>query len=314
MNKTLITVVTAVTMVTVAAALVVRPPARVADPADARCDAPRPTFDETRPFGSHDEVEVRFTCVGAVQAGTLYLPKSDGPHPAVVWVHGSGPMTRLTFGSTGIVATLVQAGVAVLSYDKRGAGESEGHCCPGDEGHFNLLAADAAGAIKTLASRPDIDPSRIGLIGASQAGWIVPVAAAVTDHLAFTAMVDAPAVSYGVEKVFSHLTGEEGGADPHSDEEIAQRLASIEASGFDPAPLLAQMTVPGLWIYGGQDRSQPTTSSVDVLDHLRADGHDFTVIVYPQADHGLLDTHPSDPRALPALIDWISQHLELTDQ
>ena len=313
MNKTLITVVTAATALTVTAALVVRASAGIADPADARCDTPQPTFSQPTTSTSHDEIEVRFTCEGAVQAGTLYLPKSDGPHPAVVWVHGSGPMTRLTYSPTGIVPSLVQSGVAVLSYDKRGAGESDGQCCPGDDGHFNLLAADAAGAVNALATRPDIDPTRIGLVGASQAGWIVPLTTARTDHVAFTAMVDAPAVSHGIEQLYSRLTGEEGDANPRPDDEIAQRLATAGATGFDPAPWLAKMTMPGLWIYGGQDRSQPTTNSVRVLDDLTAHGSDFTVVVYPQADHGLLDTNPSDPRALPTIVNWITQHVRPTD-
>jgi hypothetical protein len=56
------------------------------------------------------------------------------------------------------------------TYDKRGVGASQGQCCPGDYGHFNLLAADADGALHTLATRRDIDPDRLGFIGASQAG------------------------------------------------------------------------------------------------------------------------------------------------
>jgi uncharacterized protein len=313
MKKALIALVLVATILTAAVLLVARPFAGVSDPADARCDTPQPAFDQPQSFSSHDEVEVHFTCESAVQAGTLYLPKGDGPHPAVVWVHGSGPMTRLTFNAPGtIVPTLVQSGVAVLSYDKRGVGESKGQCCPGDHGHFNLLSADASGAVNALLSRTDIDPSRIGLIGASQAGWIVPLIVARTDHVAFTAMVDAPAVSYGLEGAYSRLTGEEGSTSSLSDEQITRRLASITPSGFDPAPWLEQMTVPGLWIYGGKDRSQPTANSVDVLDRLRANGKDFTVVVYPRADHGLLDTRPSDPRALPTIVDWISQHVEST--
>jgi hypothetical protein len=46
-----------------------------------------------------------------------------------------------------VVPGLVAAGFAVLSYDKRGVGQSEGACCPGDQGHFNLLTADVEGAI-----------------------------------------------------------------------------------------------------------------------------------------------------------------------
>ena len=179
----------------------------VSDPESARCNNPKPTFGQATDLGDHREVGVHFTCEGAVLAGTLYLPNTKGRFPGVVWVHGSGEQPRLTYGS--VVAPLVEQGIAVFSYDKRGVGESEGQCCPGDQGHFNLLSADASGAINALLSRTDIDPSRIGLIGASQAGWIVPLTAARTDHVAFTAMVDAPAVSYGLEGAYSRITGED---------------------------------------------------------------------------------------------------------
>jgi pimeloyl-ACP methyl ester carboxylesterase len=93
-----------------------------------------------------------------------------------VWVHGAGEASRLGWGGQ-LLPGLVIAGVVVLSYDKRGVGESEGECCPGDTGHFNLLTADAVGAAQALRTLPEIDPVRVGLIGASQAGWIVPRAA-----------------------------------------------------------------------------------------------------------------------------------------
>src|SRR5207247_1481456 len=112
----------------------------------------------------------------AVQAATIYLPSSAGRHPALVWVHGAEAVRRIPYAYP-LFSMLVQSGIAVLSYDKRGVGESEGVCCPGDSGHFNLLTADVVGAVGVLRSRSDIDPADVGLFGASQAGWIAPRAA-----------------------------------------------------------------------------------------------------------------------------------------
>ena len=109
---------------------------------------------------------------GPQLAGTLNVPLGRGPFPAVVWVHGAGESARLPYDGAPLVQALVDSGIAVLSYDKRGVGESVGECCPGDYGQFNLLAADVDGAVAALRSRPEIDPSRIGLLGASQAGWV----------------------------------------------------------------------------------------------------------------------------------------------
>jgi pimeloyl-ACP methyl ester carboxylesterase len=285
--------------------------AGTADAAGARCTRPPVTFGTVAAFSDHGEVPVRFTCAHATLAGTLYLPRGGGRHSAAVWVHGSGPARRLGFAK-GVLPALVRSGVAMLSWDKRGVGASTGTCCPGDRGHFDLLAADVDGALNALRTRGDIDRRHIGIVGASQAGWIVPLAATRFDHaLAFTAMVDAPAVSYGEEQLYSKLTGEEGGMPSQlSPEEIDRRLDEAGPSGFDPAPYLTRLKSPGLWLFGERDLSQPTARSVAVLEHLkRTRARRFTMRVFPQAGHGLLDLPPSDPRALPALVGWVNRHV-----
>jgi dienelactone hydrolase len=275
------------------------------DPDDARCNAPLTNLRETRALGDHSEIAVRFTCEGAVQSGTIYMPAGEGPHPGVVWVFGDGPERRLNYGAP-LVSMLVQAGVAVLSYDKRGVGESQGVCCPGDSQHFNLLAADAVGAVNVLRSMPAVDPRRVGLVGASQAAWVVAVAAARSRSIAFTAVGSGPTVTNGEELLYSLLTGEEGGGGGVlSKQAISYRLKQAGPSGFDPLPFLRQITVPGLWLYGAKDQSIPTDPCIAILEQLRREGKDLTIVVYPNAGHGLLDTPPSDPDALPTLVRWV---------
>src|SRR5207247_7905555 len=164
------------------------------------------------PYTTHNEVAEHVTCDGAVQAGTNYVPNGLGLHAGAVWLHGDGPMRRIGYGDDNVVAGLVRAGIAVLSYDKRGVGESQGVCCPGDSGHFNLLAADAIGAVNALRSMPGIEPRHVGLLGASQAGWVVPLAASRSSSIAFTVLVDAPTVTQDEEKLYSLLTGGAGEA------------------------------------------------------------------------------------------------------
>lgn len=254
---------------------------------------------------------MRFRCARATLVGTLYLPRGAGPHPAAVWVHGAGPARRLGFPK-GVLPRLVRSGVAVLSWDKRGVGASTGRCCPGDRGHFDLLAADVDGALNGLRAHRDVDRRRIGITGASQAGWIVPLAAARFRHpIAFTALVDAPAVSYDEVNLYSELTGEEGGMPSGlSPAKIERRLDEAGPSGFDPRPYLARMTSPGLWLYGGKDLSQPTDRSVAVLEQLtRSRARKFTARIFPQANHGLLAIPPTDRRALPILVRWVNRQV-----
>ncbi len=106
-------------------------------------------------------------------AGTLILPPGPGPHPAVVMVPGSGPETRRVPRYVGDL--LAFHGVAVLVTDKRGTG--------GSTGSWNGLshadwATDVEAQLDFLSMQPDIDPSRLGLYGNSEGGYVVPVVAA----------------------------------------------------------------------------------------------------------------------------------------
>jgi dienelactone hydrolase len=280
------------------------------DPESARCENPNPTSDQPTQVGDHREVALRFTCQGAVLAGTLYLPSGEGRHPAVVWVHGSGEQPRLGYG--GIVAPLVEDGIAVFSYDKRGVGESEGDCCT-SPGQYNLVAADADGAVLALRSRDDIDASRVGFYGASEAGWVVPLAnSRLKEPVAFTALVSAPTVTTGEEEVWGNATGEDepGPLTVEKRAEATRRLKEAGPSGFDPAPYIEQMQTPGLWLFGGGDKSIPTDRSVAILKRLKAKGKDFTIVVFPDAGHGLVDNVPTAPEAPTTLVSWIKQTTE----
>src|SRR5947209_4486287 len=88
---------------------------------------------------------------GLVLSGRLVAPPRDGPIPGVVLVSGSGPSDRDNDGSFVPVRDhLVGLGVGVLSYDKRGAGKSQGtwHSATVDQ-----LAADALAALREGCQR-----------------------------------------------------------------------------------------------------------------------------------------------------------------
>ena len=80
--------------------------------------------------------------------------------------------------------------------------------------------------------------------------------------VAFTALVDGPAVTTGEEEVWSDAAGEdeEGPLTAEKKAEATQKLQEAGPSGFDPAPLIEQMSTPGLWLYGGADKSIPDRS------------------------------------------------------
>ena len=100
-------------------------------------------------------------------AGVLVKRETDGPHPAAVILHGSGPHTRGMAAYRIHTNMLVRAGLAALVYDKRGAGESEGDF--GDATYRDFID-DAIAAVRFLQQRTDIAPDRVGLLGSSGGG------------------------------------------------------------------------------------------------------------------------------------------------
>jgi dienelactone hydrolase len=85
----------------------------------------------------------------------------------------------------------VRRGIAILGYDKRGVGGSTGDW---NTASFEDLAGDVVAAFAYLKTRRDIDPTQIGLLGVSQAGWIMPLAAVRAKDLAFLISISGAAV------------------------------------------------------------------------------------------------------------------------
>lgn len=132
--------------------------------------------------------EVHFRSGDFDLVGDLVLPGDNGPYPAVIVVHGSGPQTRYsTPGRSFIVDTFGNAGYAVLTWDKPGSGASTGTF---DEEHsLTQRAQILADGIESLRQHEAIDATRIGLWGISQAGWVMPLALELTDDVAFMIVV-----------------------------------------------------------------------------------------------------------------------------
>ena len=271
-------------------------------------EAPSMEFGASIEEPDHVEVPVRFQSGCTWLAGTLYLPPGNGPHPAMAFLHGSGEAARLGYGGPWITTPLVEAGIAVLTYDKRGVGESQGSCCADDDGAYDVLAADGDAAVRVLRHHGDIDHDRIGVFGLSAAGWVMPIMAERNPDVSFTVTFSGSAVSVGEEIRFSQLTGEDESTPPNTPlDEAVRQVRAEEASGFDPRPFLELARAPGLWIYGAQDQSQPTALDIEILEEIaERHGREFTVELYHDLGHDT--TH--DPRPIARMIEWIHATIE----
>ena len=131
---------------------------------------------------------------GISLAGTLSLPGTAGPYPAVLLLTDSGPHDR----NGAIAAHRPQAvwadhfarnGIATLRLDDRGVGQSAGSLAQAD---LNLLVADALAATTVLATHAAIDGKRVFLLGHGEGGVVATHAAQGRDDLAGLVLLNTP--------------------------------------------------------------------------------------------------------------------------
>jgi dipeptidyl aminopeptidase/acylaminoacyl peptidase len=119
---------------------------------------------------------LHFYSSGLRLAGALYLPAGEPPvdgWPALVFCHGFTAVKELYLPP--LATAMAKAGLAALTFDYRGFGESDGppgRLIPDEQ------VEDARNAITCLQAQPGVDRGRIGLFGTSFGGGIAVAAAA----------------------------------------------------------------------------------------------------------------------------------------
>lgn len=289
-------------------------------------------------------LDLRATNGELVLAGTLHLPDGDA-RATLLMVPGSGPSDRdndVYFPT--IRAGLLDRGIAVASFDKRGVGESTGDWR--DTGPAEQ-AADVAAQLACLRETPGVDPARLGLFGHSQGGWVVLEVAAADSSVAFVITNSGPGVTMALQERFAteaHMTADgapaeavvgalatqdalmalvRGGADyatvqaaagddghgPSDDAEIELIRRWLD---HDPRLALERLPCPLLAIFGDEDLHTPVEDSIAVFRAAR-DGRPggLEIATLAEADHRLQSgeppaLHPDYPETLG---DWILRHV-----
>lgn len=137
--------------------------------------------------------DLTFQNQGYTFTGTLYTPETSPPYPLIVLAHGAGDSKRSFSVYTFYAKYFSERGIAVFVFDKRGVGDSEGTYTEG-EIHFDSLADDLAAAFKFASHLPVVSKKRSGILGISQAGWVIPLAMQKIDTLAFVVNISGPSV------------------------------------------------------------------------------------------------------------------------
>ncbi len=206
--------------------------------------------------------DVTFRSGDIVLAGHLYSPDGPGPHPAVVFTHGSGDAGRDNNRYRLEAEYFAGHGIASLVYDKRGYGRSTGDW---HQATFEDLADDCLAAVAYLQTREEINGSRIGLRGASQSGWILPIAADKSSDVAYLILVSPAGVTPYEQILFDvRMSLEESG---HSGREVDEALTLLR-SGLEYARTGEGWEAHARALEAAKDASWlPIASGPPVADH-----------------------------------------------
>lgn len=275
-------------------------------------------------------------------SGTITLPGGTEPGPGVVLVGGSGPADRHSQGFFDAIRDhLTRAGVAVLAYDKRGAGQSAGRWPPAT---VDDLAGDAAAAVAVLAASERVASGAVGVLGHSEGGWVALRLAVRQPGLAHLILSSCPAVPFAAAETFA-LTA--AGVDRGLAETVyARLLAAVRAGGdreqgrrvleagaderlravlkadgfrldadtwavlrawgdYDPAADLGELRTATLAVFGAADPLVPVPASVDRLERsAAATGRVQRTMVIPGTGHRFQAGTWPEPAYLAALGAW----------
>lgn len=273
---------------------------------------------------AYEDVKVPLPC-GDVLAGSLTFPKGIGARiPAVVLITGSSPHDRDNASPQApmtayrpfrqIAHRLSSHGIAVLRMDDRGIGQSIG----GDIRRLTTpeRAKDIEVCIVYLRQRPEIDGSRIGLIGLSEGVSIAHMIASKDDlikALVLLSGVGSPGKEVLRYQIQQGVLSED--ALPSLLEEDGSTRFLLE---FDPLITARMIKQPVLIIHGDRDRYVPYTDAFQLATAIEQNGNkNVTTRILAGHNHGLLKESPDGrvvsaripDEVLSTILDWLTREL-----
>lgn len=271
-----------------------------------------------------EETEVTVGTSDWALPGTLTRPKGEGPFPALVLVHGSGPNDRdETLGPNkpfkDLAWGLASRGIAVLRYDKRsqvfGAKivadpKLEAKMTVKDETIEDALAAAAL-----LGKTKGIDGRRVFILGHSLGGFLMPRIAVAAEPMKLAGFISMAGLTRPLDDtivrqmtyLYGLAGGDVSGEDHKKLEDVKAAVAKVKAlteadktstvkllgampaywldlRGYDPAGLAKTVRAPMLILQGGRDY-QVTTDDLENWKKALGDRKDVEFRLYPKLNH-----------------------------
>ncbi|MFF0148386.1 S9 family peptidase [Amycolatopsis sulphurea] len=235
--------------------------------------------------------------------GWLVLPEGDGPHPVLRVVHG-GPFAQQEWAFFDEAQVYASAGYAVVVGNPRGSagyGQAHGRAIVQDLGTVDV--DDVLALLDKALERPDIDSSRVGIMGGSYGGFMTGWIAAKHPER-FRAAWSERAVNAwdsfaGSSDIGYFFAAGYVGSDP---EELRKR---------SPLTYAADVRIPFAVVHSEHDWRCPLEQAQRQFVALRQAGVDTEFLLFPGESHEL--TRSGRPRhrvqRFAAVLDWWSRRL-----
>ncbi|MBE9637182.1 alpha/beta hydrolase [Salipiger mangrovisoli] len=265
---------------------------------------------------------------GRPRLADVYLPSGEGPHPAVIFLHGGG----WRFGDRRLAPDLsrhfAESGYAMVSIDYRLSSEAI----------FPAAVIDTAAAVRWLRSHAAdyaIDPQRIALLGSSAGGHLASLAGlapeafisdewpGVSSHVA--AVIDGygpvnfarldrqrdPEALPGSDPESAHLPPPRAMNDPEALECLflggTVDALPERAAAADPSARARPDAPPFLILHGSFDSAIPFAQSRELFEALDAVGADAELICVEGLGHGFLNRTDLDATGPREMTRWTSR-------
>ena len=269
------------------------------------------------------ETEVEVGMEGWLLPGTLSLPKGNGPFPALVLVHGSGPNDRdESLGPNkpfrDLAWGLAPQNIAVLRYDKRTKIHGQKMIAQKDAKLtvYEETIEDALAAADLLRETERIDTQNVFILGHSLGGMLVPrIANADSKNTGFIIMAGPtrPIEDLFVEQIeyISLLDGKMSNEEkanlekiksavqkiknitPENSNQMTERFLGagadywLDLKGYDPAEAAKSIDRPILILQGGRDY-QVTMEDFEGWKMILSDKDNVEFKLYPAHNHLLI--------------------------